>query len=43
MSTPKVNCLSYLACDRLVLELSRAYKEGKAATIGDPSRVVERG
>jgi hypothetical protein len=31
------------ACHRLVLELSRAYKEGKAATIGDSSRVGERG
>jgi hypothetical protein len=31
------------ACHRLVLELSRAYQEGKAATIGHPSRVGERG
>jgi hypothetical protein len=32
-----------LACHRLVLELSRAHKEGKTATVGDPSRVGERG
>jgi len=31
------------ASHRLVLELSRAHKEGKAATIGDPSRVGKRG
>ena len=30
------------ACHRLVLEFSRAYQEGKAATIGDPSRLGER-
>jgi hypothetical protein len=35
-------CISS-ARHRLVLELSRAHKEGKAATIGDPSRVGERG
>ncbi len=27
------------ACHRLVLELSRAHQEGKAATLGHPSRV----
>jgi hypothetical protein len=41
---PQLPCFAFSSsCHPSVLELSRAHQEGKAATIGDPSRVGKRG